>query len=272
MEKRSNKQPLKHGVALVTAIPLRLEPSEKSEMVSQVLFGETYEILKERKGWYLVRCHFDGYEGYLSPSSVDLIPERLFSRIQASQTYVSKAVTQTVLFSGSRDGVLVTAGASIPGFNGKFRFRVGPYVMRFKGRPLKLALKSRTNLVDFARQFIHAPYLWGGRTPFGFDCSGFTQVVYKSFGLAIPRDASAQVREGEVVNWVNEGKPGDLAFFQNPEGAIVHVGILAGNGQILHCSGRVRLDYIDHEGIIHSQSRRYTHHLRVIKNLLGNLD
>jgi cell wall-associated NlpC family hydrolase len=113
--------------------------------------------------------------------------------------------------------------------------------------------------------------MWGGRTPLGIDCSGFTQVVFKICGIRIPRDSSEQVKLGTSVDFVNEAKPGDLAFFDNHEGSIVHTGIILDGGRIIHASGKVRIDFIDHAGINHMDTGKYTHQLRVVKNVIDFL-
>jgi cell wall-associated NlpC family hydrolase len=259
----------KYGVILVTSVPMRIEPSEKAEMVNQLLFGDLFEILKVKKNWLLIRSCFDFYEGYVSVSSVEIINYKQYKKLITNNSFISKSYSQAVIQSKNKERVIVTAGSTIPGFNGKSSFKIAGKSYRFKGRPTKFDFLNRESLVNCAIQFKNSPYLWGGRTPFGFDCSGFTQIVYKLCGFKIPRDCSKQVREGDVVTWVIEGKPGDLAFFQNNEGLINHVGILMGEGKIIHCSGKVRIDFIDHEGIINCDTKRYTHQLRVVKNLLG---
>jgi len=110
--------------------------------------------------------------------------------------------------------------------------------------------------------------LWGGRSPFGIDCSGFTQMVYKLCGMPLKRDAWMQAEQGQDIHLLDETQPGDLAFFDNEEGRIIHVGILTTKNRIIHASGKVRLDSIDHQGIFNSETKRYTHNLRLLKRLI----
>ena len=126
-------------------------------------------------------------------------------------------------------------------------------------------VRPKGNLIPTAFMYLNAPYLWGGKTPFGIDCSGLTQMVYKLNGYKLPRDASQQATEGEPLSFIEESEPGDLAFFDNDEGNIIHVGLIMENNYIIHASGKVRIDRLDHLGIYNAETNRHTHKLRVIK-------
>ena len=139
----------------------------------------------------------------------------------------------------------------------------------FEGNVASLKQKKTAHdIISTAYLFLHAPYLWGGKSPFGIDCSGFTQLVYKLNGYKLPRDAYQQVELGMPLSFVEEAEAGDLAFFDNEEGKIVHVGILLGDNRIIHASGCVKTDPFDHYGIFSAERGGYTHNLRVIKNIL----
>ena len=126
---------------------------------------------------------------------------------------------------------------------------------------------KKSEIVHKAFLFLNTPYLWGGKTPFGIDCSGFTQLVYKLCGHTLLRDAKDQATQGEVLSFIEESEPGDLAFFDNEEGVITHVGIIMQDYFIIHASGKVRIDVLDHSGIYNTDTKKHTHKLRVIKRI-----
>ena len=120
-----------------------------------------------------------------------------------------------------------------------------------------------------AKEFLNAPYLWGGKSFFGVDCSGFTQLVYKVNNVKLPRDAYQQAEVGEALSFVEESQPGDLAFFENAEGRIIHVGIMLDDQKIIHASGKVRIDTLDSTGIFNQEMNKHTHKLRFVKSILN---
>jgi cell wall-associated NlpC family hydrolase len=159
-------------------------------------------------------------------------------------------------------------GSSLPHFKDR-TCRLGPTAYRFEGNvkcPEKLL--TTKGIAENAYMYLHSPYLWGGRTPFGIDCSGFTQMVYKLAGIKLKRDAWQQAEQGSLIHLVDEARQGDLAFFDNDEGRIIHVGIVLPNNKIIHASGKVRLDSLDHHGIFNQETKKYTHNLRLIKRFV----
>ncbi|MBK7084827.1 MAG: C40 family peptidase [Flavobacteriales bacterium] len=132
---------------------------------------------------------------------------------------------------------------------------------------------ERADLIDaYMHPFLGAPYLWGGRTPTGVDCSGLTQMLFMLMGIYLPRDAYQQAEEGDPVELVDLAEPGDLAFFDNAEGRITHVGIVLPERRILHASGRVRIDALDQEGIFDAEQGKYSHKLRLVKRVRRDSD
>lgn len=261
---------LEFGIADISVIPVRSEPSEKSEMVTQILFGEHFEVTRSNEKWAHIRIAYDGYEGWVDKKMIHPVSKRAFHRISEKPAHVLGEITRKVFSGKSSHTITILAGSTIPFFNGKFSFKIGSEPYKFKGKPVINSHDDRRNLIiKNAKEFLNTPYLWGGRSAFGVDCSGFSQIIYKMNGIFAPRDAQQQVQHGIAVNFVNEAKPGDLAFFDNEEGMITHVGILTGNGTIIHASGKVREDNIDHHGIYNTGAKRYTHKLRVVKDIIS---
>jgi hypothetical protein len=158
----------------------------------------------------------------------------------------------------------ITLGASLSFLN---HSEINTENFEFEGMKTS-GVKPKTDLLTTAYMYLNAPYLWGGKTPFGIDCSGFTQMVYKLNGYKVLRDASQQSTQGEALSFIEESEPGDLAFFDNDEGKIIHVGIMMENNYIIHASGKVRIDRVDHLGIYNAELNKHTHRLRVIKKII----
>lgn len=256
------------GFCHLTMVPVRANPSHKAEMVSQLLFGETFEITDRHAGWNLIRCSYDDYEGFIESAQFLPLSHHEWLHLQAaSQFYVSNLVDQ-IEESANNQKTLIVAGSSLPGLE-NHEFSMGGKKYHFTGPATQGTSENlREKIVGTAGNFIGVPYLWGGRSPFGIDCSGFVQVVFKMNGIKLSRDAALQAQMGDNVHLTEESLPGDLAFFDNQEGNIVHVGILLKNSTIIHSSVQVRIDKIDHHGIFNTHLGKYTHQLRLIRRVL----
>lgn len=243
---------------------MRAEGNERSEQVSQLLFGETYEVLQWQEKWVLVRTSLDQYEGWIARLQVKLLGHIDYHTLQSVSPVITyRAVTQA--WKTPDNSVLyLPATSSLAFLNGTIST-----INQERYELIGEIGNDFADLAEAASSYLNTPYQWGGRTHFGIDCSGFTQAVYRMYGIQLKRDASQQATQGQVVDFVTEVQTGDLAFFDNPEGRITHVGILLNPDTIIHASGQVKIDRFDSEGIYSAELKRYTHKLRIIKRYLA---
>ncbi|RXP63369.1 hydrolase Nlp/P60 [Lutibacter sp. HS1-25] len=256
---------MQYGICNLSIVPLRIEPDDTTEMVSQVLFGEHFKILEMRKKWSKIRLAFDKYEGWIDNKQFEEIDEEIYLSLENTNTILA---AELIDFATDKNQHFLTIpiGANLPFFNNHSLVLNTTYY-QYEGQVFT-SKKEKEKLIEIAFKFLNAPYLWGGKTPFGIDCSGFTQMVYKLCGYKLLRDAGQQATQGEVLSFIEESEPGDLAFFDNNEGKITHVGIIMNDNYIIHAHGKVRIDRIDHSGIFNVDSQRHTHKLRVIKKII----
>lgn len=253
---------MEYGICNLAVIPLRAEPSDRSEQVSQVLFGEAFEIIEWKDKWVHIITATDNYAGWIDRLQFIMLGHLAYKRLLQTPppltfrpvTQAWKIIDNSVLF--------LPAGSSLAFLEGTTSY-IGSQKFEIIGE-----IGQTEQITNIAKSYLNTPYLWGGRTHFGIDCSGFTQIVYKLKGVNLKRDASMQATDGVLVDNLTKVKLGDLAFFGVDENKITHVGILLGNGEVIHASGKVKIDSIDNEGIYSEELKRYTHKLRVIKRFL----
>lgn len=243
-------------------VPLRLGPSHKSEMLSQILFGEKYTIVDKTGSWMKIETLFDRYHGWIDKDHLQNSP--------AEDTACGHVLNRSlVCYKNDKTKIVLEAGCEVfrPDFEVKvFYVENNQYTTSLEFN--NSYISTNDSFADTAMRYINSPYIWGGRIPSGIDCSGFTQLVYKVQGIPIPRDSGQQAEIGKNIDFIDQAEPGDLVFFDNDRGKISHVGMILSKGLVIHASGRVRIDTIDHQGIFKPEINGYSHKLRTIKRIL----
>jgi gamma-D-glutamyl-L-lysine dipeptidyl-peptidase len=253
------------GVCNLALVPLRTDPSDRSEMCSQLLFGDCFIILEVGEKWSRVICSYDDYEGWIDNKQYVRINNNIHTSLSKLNTILGLSVIHPIFKADTSEMLNLLAGTIIPEYLDNY-FDLGDVRYRLESRlhrPNKDEFRS--GVYQVAMFYLNAPYLWGGRSIFGIDCSGFTQMVFRQFGIRLKRDAWQQAEQGELLGFIQEARAGDLAFFDNDEGRITHVGIMLDNNRIIHASGMVRIDVIDNQGIFNRELNKYTHKLRIVK-------
>lgn len=253
---------MKYAVCQLGVAAVRAEHSDQSEMVTQILFGEKVQIIESNSNWIKIKSDFDGYQGWADQKQFLELSQEEYNQIE------NGPYTSDIFNLALDDGlpIILPLGSSLAGIK-DFKIHLGKKKYEYHGEIEENNL-TKSEISQLAKLYLNTPYLWGGKSNFGIDCSGLTQQVYKYAGVQIPRDSGQQSELGEALSFVEEAEPGDLAFFDNSEGKIIHVGIILGDGKIIHAHGKVRIDPIDSTGIFNTDSQTYSHKLRVIKKIL----
>lgn len=249
------------AICPLSIVPVRREDDDRAEQVTQWLLGETADVLEPTPKWTKLRFHHDGYEGWVDNKQL-LLTDR-----QAESKPI-RSIEQFLHINTPNGAMVVPFGAVLPGFSSG-NFQIGGEQLTFPGRTTATVHGTPVmRMLALKDQWMNTPYLWGGRSPFGVDCSGLTQMLFLASGLKLPRDAWQQAELGKTVESLEMATTGDLAFFHNDSGKIIHVGIVLEGRRILHASGRVRVDQLDDQGIYNASEQRHSHQLHGIKRIL----
>ncbi|HJN53577.1 MAG TPA: C40 family peptidase, partial [Flavobacteriaceae bacterium] len=223
-----------------------------------LLYGETFVIVEEKTKWTKIKLCFDYYIGWINNKQFEIINEDKLKLVSKDPQVYSYDLVEFIE-NDKHELIAIPLGSNLNALN----------ILKHKYDGNKISgVQDKSKIVSTALRFLNSPYSWGGRTPFGIDCSGFTQMVYKLNGYKLERDSHLQAKQGSPLSFIEESEPGDLAFFDNDEGKIIHVGIIMDNNHIIHASGKVRIDRIDQTGVYNSETKTHTHNLRVIKKII----
>jgi hypothetical protein len=234
-------------------------------MCSQLLFGDHFTLIEIGEKWSRIHTAYDEYEGWVDNKQYIKVSQTAFAGLNNINAILGNEVFYRVEKLDNHSVLKLLAGSTIPNTVDGF-FYLGETRYKLEGASIDPnKAEFRSGIRNAAMFYLDSPYLWGGRSIFGIDCSGFTQMVFKQFGIRLKRDAWQQAEQGTTLGFLQESRAGDLAFFDNEDGRITHVGIMLNNQQIIHASGRVRIDSIDTQGIYNTELNRYTHKLRILK-------
>jgi hypothetical protein len=252
------------GISALSIIPVRKEPADRSEMVTQLLFGETFELTGVEGSWSTIKIDYDRYTGWIDTKQATIIGDEEGKKISEAPVSISLDILQLV--TSGNDITPVVLGSSLPLYDGR-KFFIGEKEYLFDGNSKTITGPELSGIREHAMMYLNAPYLWGGRSPFGIDCSGFTQMVFKLCGIKLLRDAFEQAGQGKKILSVADAQQGDLAFFKNADNRVVHVGIVLNDNRIIHSSGKVRIDRLDAQGILNAETGKRTHSLADIRRI-----
>jgi len=255
---------MKSGITNLPLIPMRSASNERSEQVSQLLFGDVFELLQTNGKWLRICALNDNYEAWIDRSMAGEIVE--ITQSEDTESVVIQPVLCEIKDEKNRI-MRIPGGSRVPKPDETGSFILANKQFSFLHSNFTDFFVPAAHITDSAMKYLNSPYLWGGKTVLGMDCSGLIQVLFRMHGMEIPRDASQQVELGETICFRHDAQAGDLAFFQNPKGKIIHVGIILDSEQIIHASGNVRIDKLDHSGIYNADIKQYTHELSVIKRI-----
>lgn len=258
------------AINLTALLPLRKEANEAAEQLTQILFGELIYIIDQIDRWSKIRNVADNYEGWVDSKMITHLDQHEFTRLLHAQVhYINEPLSKTIINS---ETIYLPMGSFLCGYDPERElYKVNEVVCSIpKDRTCVAPLEKSTGaLMQMANKMMNAPYLWGGKSILGLDCSGLTQVACRMAGIVLPRDARQQIHHGQVISSLSEAHTGDLLFFATADQKVKHVGIYVSLNKILHASGYVHIDELDVSGNIISKITSYSHyHLAGIRRFI----